>query len=127
VPLLGIFYCHQLLCHTFGANVGSLPEGVFRFENVRVINVDEVFSGFQISETIPLSESHYDYVKKSSLEKAGMSLLANSASCEVEAVKHMSKPFYGFQFHPERVTVDDVTHPEGHRILENFYHYVVKK
>ena len=127
LPLLAICYGHQLLCHTFGAQVGTLPHGVFRFENVRVLQPDEVFSTFVKMQTIPLSESHYDYVLKESLEQAGFVLLADSQSCEVEAVKHRSKPFYGFQFHPERITTETETHPEGHKILENFYRNVVKK
>jgi GMP synthase (glutamine-hydrolysing) len=76
---------------------------------------------------IPLSESHYDYVLKESLDKAGMKLLADSASCEVEAVKHKSKPFYGVQFHPERTSVKSVSHQEGHRVIGNFYRNVVKR
>lgn len=126
LPLLGICYGHQLICHTLGAQVGSLPEGIFRFQDVRLIDFDEVFSGFSKGQAIPLSESHYDHVLKKGLSEAGFVLLADSASCEVEAVKHRSKPFYGFQFHPERITVENETHPEGHKIIENFYKNVVK-
>ncbi len=127
LPLLGICYGHQLLCHTLGADVGALPEEVFRFEDVRLIADDEVFSGYGSGQKIPLCESHHDYVLKDSLKKAGMILLADSPSCEVEAVKHKSKPFYGFQFHPERITIDNVTHPEGHKVIENFCRKIVKK
>jgi GMP synthase (glutamine-hydrolysing) len=42
-------------------------------------------------------------------------LLASSESCEIQAMKHIEKPFYGLQFHPE------VEHTEyGRRIFENF-------
>jgi GMP synthase-like glutamine amidotransferase len=122
VPLLGICFGHQLLCWTFGAEVGSLPKQVAsRFEQVRVTISDELFAGFKEGQTVPLAENHYDYVLKDSLIGAGFTLLADSASCEVEAVKHATKPFYGVQFHPERITIKDETHPEGHRIIENFY------
>ena len=49
-----------------------------------------------------------------------MGLLADSLSCEVEAVKHKSEPFYGVQFHPERINVKSESHSEGHRVIENF-------
>ena len=128
LPILGICYGHQLLCWAFGAKVGSLPQPVFdQFEKVRVVDVDEIFAGFAKQDTIPLSESHYDYVLKESLDKAGMELLADSVSCEVEAVKHKSKPFYGVQFHPERINVKSESHSEGHRVIENFYKNVVQQ
>ena len=47
LPILGICYGHQLLCWTFGAEVGSLAQPVFdRFEKVRVVDVDEIFARF---------------------------------------------------------------------------------
>ncbi len=128
LPVLGICFGHQLLCWAFGAKVGSLPQPVLdQFEKIRVLEADGVFGGFAKNDGIPLSENHYDYVLKESLEQAGMTLLADSASCEVEAVKHKSKPFYGVQFHPERVCVKGELHPEGHRVIENFYRNVVKR
>jgi GMP synthase-like glutamine amidotransferase len=128
LPTLGICFGHQLLCWTFGANVRALAQPVIgRFEKVRVVDVDGLFAGFAQQQTIPLAESHYDYVFKESLEQAGMVLLADSSSCEVEAVRHKSKPFYGVQFHPERINVGSESHPEGHRIIGNFYSSVVKR
>ncbi len=128
LPILGICYGHQLLSWAFGSKVSSLPQPVLdQFEKVRVINVDEIFAGFAKQETIPLSENHYDYVLKESLDQAGMVLLADSASCEVEAIKHKSKPFYGVQFHPERINAKSESHSEGHRVIENFYRNVVQR
>jgi GMP synthase (glutamine-hydrolysing) len=127
LPMLGICFGHQLICWTFGAKVGALAQAVVRFEKVRVVDVDGLFAGFAQQQTIPLAESHYDYVLKESLDQAGMMLLADSSSCEVEAVKHKSKPFYGVQFHPERINVESESHPEGHRVIENFFSNVVKR
>jgi GMP synthase-like glutamine amidotransferase len=127
LPILGICFGHQLLCWAFGAEVETLPQQVDnRFEDVKVVQSNEIFSGFKEGQPIPLAENHYDYVLKDSLDSTGFTLLADSASCEVEAVKHQTKPFYGVQFHPERITIKDQTHPEGHKILDNFY-YIVKR
>jgi GMP synthase-like glutamine amidotransferase len=127
-PLLGICFGHQLLCWAFGAEVGSLPQQIAnRFEDVKVIQSGEIFADFKEGQTIPLAENHFDYVLKDSLDSAGFVLLADSLSCEVEAVKHVTKPFYGVQFHPERTTINSHTHPEGHRIIENFFTNVVKQ
>ncbi len=123
-PMLGICFGHQLLCWACGATVGSLNQPVQgRFEKIGVIAGNELFEG--ITQPI-LAENHYDYVLKESLGKAGFVLLADSPSCETEAVKHRIKPFYGVQFHPERVKVNNEVHADGHRVLENFFKNVVR-
>lgn len=128
LPTLGICFGHQLLCWTFGAQVGLLAQPVLdRFEKVQQVKADAIFDGFSKDRSILLSENHFDCVLKEGLEEADMLLLANSDSCEVEAVRHKSNPFYGVQFHPERITVKGETHPEGHRIIANFYRNVVKR
>jgi anthranilate/para-aminobenzoate synthase component II len=122
VPLLGICFGHQLLCSGFGAKTGTLAEPVIdRFEQVRLIQTCGLFDGFIEQQPITLSQYHNDYVQKEGLKETGFMLLADSVSCEVEAVKHKTLPFYGTQFHPERVTIKKETHPEGHRVIENFY------
>jgi GMP synthase-like glutamine amidotransferase len=128
LPIFAICYGHQLLCWAFGTDVNSLPQQVpSRFEDVKVIRTAEIFAGFKEGQTVPLAENHYDYVLKDSLGNAGFELLADSVSCEVEAVKHKTKPFYGVQFHPERININGECHPEGHKVIENFYKKVVKR
>lgn len=128
IPTLGICYGHQLICWSLGCEVASLDEPVKdRFEEVRVLEVDEIFDGFEEHLTIPLTQSHYDYVKKESLDAAGLVLLANSDSCEVEAVKHRDNAFYGVQFHPERIVNKGQTRLEGYMVIENFFRNVVKR
>jgi len=128
LPTLGICYGHQLLCWTFGAKVGSLAQPALDcFEKVHVVKVDLIFGGFNGQGGIQLSENHYDYVLKEGLGDAGFILLADSASCEVEAVKHKVEPFYGVQFHPERITVRNETHVDGHKVIGNFFRNVVKR
>ena len=128
IPILGICFGHQLLCSAFGAKTSTLPQPVIdRFEQVNVVQTGEIFSRFKGEQKIPLSEYHNDYVLKESLENAGFKLLADSPSCEVEAVKHITKLFYGVQFHPERIIIQNETHPEGHKVIENFFVHVVKR
>ncbi|MCP8306272.1 MAG: gamma-glutamyl-gamma-aminobutyrate hydrolase family protein [archaeon] len=121
LPILGICFGHQLVCLVFGAQVGALKKPVETFENVRIVKKNGLFSGFEVGEKIPLAEHHNDYVKKRSLEKAKLELLADSSSCEVEAVRHLTKPFYGIQFHVERVRIGKEEHSEGLHIIGNFF------
>jgi len=128
LPTLGICYGHQLLCWTFGAKVGSLAKPALDcFEKVRLVKGDRIFEGFNGKNGSLFSENHYDYVMKEGLGDAGFLLLADSPSCEVEAVKHKAEPFYGFQFHPERITVKNETHIDGHKVIGNFFRNVVKR
>ncbi len=128
LPIFSICYGHQLLCWSLGAGVDFLAEPVKdRFERVRIVEVDEIFAGFDKHQTIPLAQSHYDYVLRESLDQAGLVLLADSNSCEVEAVRHKHNPFYGVQFHPERIDIKGQSYPEGHKVIENFYRNVVKR
>jgi GMP synthase-like glutamine amidotransferase len=128
VPLLGVCFGHQLLCATFGAKTGTLKQPVIdRFEQVKIIQTGDILARFRMGQTVPLAECHNDYVLKDSLDAAGFKLLADSATCEVEAVKHKDKLFFGVQFHPERITIGGETHDEGHRIFDNFYCNNVKR
>jgi len=128
IPTLGICYGHQLICWSLGCEVASLDKPVKdRFEEVRVLEVDEIFDGFEEHLTIPLAQSHYDYVEKERLDAAGLVLLANSDSCEVEAVKQKGNAFYGVQFHPERIVIKGRTCLEGYTVIENFFRNVVKR
>ena len=121
LPILGICFGHQLACLAFGAQVGELKNPVKTFENVRIIEKNNLFKGFEVGEKIPLAEYHNDYVKKESLKKAKLKLLADSISCEVEAVRHLTKSFYGIQFHAERTCIRKEKHEEGMHIISNFF------
>lgn len=128
LPTFGICYGYQLLCWALGCGVTSLDEPVIdRFEGIRVVEVNDIFVGFEEHQIISLAQSHYDCVIKDSLDLADLVLLADSQSCEVEAVKHKHNPFYGVQFHPERTKIKGQTNLEGHKIIENFYKNVVKR
>ncbi len=128
VPLLGICFGHQLLCEAFGAKTAALLKPVIDvFEQVKIVETGDILSRFRRNQTVPLAQHHNDYVLKSSLEAAGFNLIADSASCEVEAVKLKDRLFFGVQFHPERITINGETHPEGHRILDNFFCNNVKR
>ena len=128
LPTLGICYGMQLICWSFGCEPATLSKSVIdTFEDVRVLETDEIFAGYQVHQTITLAQSHNDYIKKDGIDAAGFLLLADSLSCEVEAVKHKHDPFYGVQFHPERTEIKGQTNRTGHKILENFFTNGVKK
>lgn len=126
LPTLGICFGHQLMALAHGARVASCEKPVMnRFEMVRILEADKLFLGYRIGEKIPLAENHYDYVRRKGLDESGLQLLADSTSCEVEAIKHKNKPFYGVQFHPETTKIKGIEHKDGIKVIKNFYRHVV--
>ena len=127
-PILGVCFAHQLIGYAYGAKLSTMEKPVYdKFEQIRIIETDELFEGYKSQDQIPLVEYHNDYVMKQGLSTAGFILLADSQSCEVEAMKHCLKPLYGIQFHAERYKIGREEHKEGLKILENFYKIVAKK
>ncbi len=110
VPILGICLGHQLLAKIFGGEVGKGEIGGYSEVRVRIVEDDELFDG--IPKEIKVWASHMDEVKKI---PPNFKLLAKSDICEVEAMRHVEKPIYGVQWHPE------VYHSEyGTEIYKNF-------
>ncbi len=127
-PVLGVCFAHQLIGHAYGARLSTLAKPVYdKFEQVRIIEPDEIFNNYESGDTIPLVEYHNDYVMKQGLPEAGFTILADSKTCEVEAIKYNAKPLYGVQFHAERYRIRREEHREGLKIFDNFYRLVVKR
>jgi len=79
-----------LIGYAYGAKLSTLEKPVYdEFEEVRVIEMNEVFDGYGLGEHIPLVEYHNNYVRKQDLLEAGFTLLA----------------LYGIQFHAERFKI----------------------
>ncbi len=96
VPILGICLGHQLIAKVFGGEVGKGKVGGYAEVKIKVVEEDEIFEG--IPKEFRAWASHMDEVKK--LPK-DFKLLAKSEICEIEAMRHRSKPIYGVQWHPE--------------------------
>ncbi len=119
MPCLGICYGHQMLAKAFGTTIYSKLTRIEQQETIRIIKQDPIFKDLN-AEFLAL-ESHLEYVTLNDLPAAGFELLANSPSCEVEAIKHIQHCFYGVQFHPERSGLI------GETIFRNFYDIIREK
>ena len=110
IPILGLCYGHQLLCHHLGGRVepGELME--FGSANLRVLDASDVFEGLAQEEKIWMS--HRDTVAEM---PPGFERMGETEGCPIAAMGNEALRIYGMQFHPE------VTHTEsGMRILDNF-------
>ena len=117
-PILGICFGHQLIGAAYGSEVVDLGHTVREFKEVKLVGSDPLFEG--LPSSIRVSESHRQALTR---VPQGFRLLAESATSQVEAIGHQTRPIYGLQFHPER---SDEMHPHGRIILQNFLRLAAK-
>ncbi|NYT01964.1 MAG: GMP synthase subunit A [Methanosarcinales archaeon] len=110
VPILGICLGLQLMAREFGGEVQPGNIGGYAEVQVQILKEDEIFRG--LPQTIKTWASHADQVTSLPPD---FEVLARSDVCEIEAMKHMDRPLFGIQWHPE------VVHTErGIDVLDNF-------
>ncbi|MFM1995804.1 MAG: hypothetical protein RLZZ111_191 [Planctomycetota bacterium] len=110
IPVLGICYGMQLACDALGGQVGRAQAREYGRADCEVLEGDALFA--DVPPRTEVWMSHGDQVDRVS---ADFRPLARTATCPLAAVRHVSLPVFGLQFHPE------VTHtPAGGTILRNF-------
>jgi len=110
LPILGLCYGHQLLCHLLGGEVERGDRQEFGAAALSVSSSTGVLAGLQPSERVWMS--HRDLVRGL---PTGFETLAGTDYCPIAAMGDDKRRLYGLQFHPE------VTHTEsGLQIMENF-------
>ncbi len=110
LPILGICLGHQLIAEAFGGFVRKGTFGGYASVTVEICDPDDIL--VDMGPRIKTWASHADEVARL---PDSFVRLARSEICEVEAMRHVDKPIYGVQWHPE------VAHTEaGDTLLKNF-------
>jgi GMP synthase (glutamine-hydrolysing) len=73
---------------------------------------DPIFDG--VGERLLILQSHYDEVK---VLPKGFLLLASDKLCQIQIMRHATKPVYGIQGHPESFSGN---RPDGRILIRNF-------
>jgi GMP synthase (glutamine-hydrolysing) len=111
LPILGICLGHQVMALAYGGKVRTGAAGGYAAVEIEILDENDILKG--IGPKTNVWASHADEV--SSLPPDFIRL-ARSGICEVEAMKHRTKPLYGVQWHPE------VSHTEkGNELFRNFF------
>lgn len=111
LPILGICLGHQVMALAYGGKVRTGAAGGYAAIEIEVLEEDDILKGLGTRTNV--WASHADEV---SALPQDFIRLARSRICEVEAMKHKTKPLYGVQWHPE------VSHTErGNDLLRNFF------
>lgn len=119
VPVLGICYGMQTMAEQLGGKVEGSNVREFGYAQVAVDSGEHLLhdmadhlDGATNRALLDVWMSHGDKVSEL---PAGFEVMASTPSCPIAAMCHVSKQFYGVQFHPE------VTHTtQGLRLLERF-------
>lgn len=110
IPILGICYGMQLACQALGGHVAPAAAREYGRATMTVTDANTLFRGYPTESIVWMS--HGDQVHTAGGEFIP---LAATETCPVAAVKHVTRPVFGLQFHPE------VSHtPHGGQILANF-------
>ncbi|RQD87859.1 GMP synthase subunit A [Methanosalsum natronophilum] len=111
VPILGICLGHQLIAKKFGGDYGIGKNGGYAAIDIEIMEEDDILQG--LAPSISVWASHADEV---TVLPKNFIHLARSNLCEIEAMKHPSRPIYGIQWHPE------VSHTQkGTELFENYF------
>src|SRR5205809_1794675 len=114
VPILGICYGMQIGAQILGGQVKPAKAREYGRAKLSIVANDSLVRGLPKETTVWMS--HGDQVHE--LPKEFLALAA-TPTCALAAAKHVSRPFYGVQFHPE------VTHtPRGEQIFQNFLYEI---
>ncbi len=111
IPILGICYGQQLICHLLGGKVQASKEREFGKAMIEISSNSSLFLGFK-NKLSQVLMSHGDRVESI---PQGFKVIASTVSAPFAAIANEEKQIYGVQFHPE------VEHSlEGRKMLENF-------
>jgi GMP synthase (glutamine-hydrolysing) len=120
VPVLGICYGMQTMAEQFGGEVACSNVSEFGYAQIKLVpssgsgllhDIRDHFDD-QGNSLLDVWMSHGDKVVELPDD---FELIASTDTCPIAGMAHVSKPFYGIQFHPE------VTHTlQGMRIFQHF-------
>lgn len=110
VPILGICYGLQLICHSLGGKVVSAVDREYGPAKLHVKAEHPLLKGLPESSNVWMS--HGDRLEQ---PPEGFAVVGTSQSAPITVMAHETKPIAGLQFHPE------VDHTQfGKTILKNF-------
>lgn len=115
VPILGICYGMQLMCHMCGGRVISCSQSEYGTLDATLDVTDSaLFAGLESDQRVLMS--HTDRVDAL---PEGFRVTAHTALCPVAAFENNERRLYGVQFHPE---VENSVH--GKDMLHNFLYNI---
>lgn len=114
IPILGICYGMQLLCHTLGGRVVRCDKSEYGIIDCALDTSDKLFKGLN-----PNGRVLMNHTDMASVLPENSIVLASTSLCVNSAFKMKDMDIYGVQFHPEVETS-----MEGGKMISNFLYNV---
>ena len=95
VPVLGVCFGHQVIAKTYQSKISSFSQIVQGHKNIRFLQ-DPLF--YNVEPEAYMYNAHFDYVESIPLF---FNIIARDRNGVIYGMKHIYKPLYGIQFHPE--------------------------
>ena len=114
MPILGICYGLQAMAHTLGGGVERASRREFGRAHLDVDDDTDLLTGIPSGSQVWMS--HGDHLTRLPDD---YEIIAHTDNAPIAAVRAISRPHYGVQFHPEVVHTD-----HGRQVLENFAHRI---
>ena len=113
LPILGVCLGHQAIGEAFGAKVVKAKQILHgKTSEITVHTEEPIFKG--LSERIKVGRYHSLIVDQKSLTKE-LKVIAQDDEGEIMALRHVTAPTFGLQFHPESILTVD-----GKKMIKNF-------
>ncbi len=111
IPVLGICYGMQLMCHKLGGEVTQCGVSEYGVTEAQLTVGDSpLFAELERSQAVLMS--HADYVSR---PPEGFRITSHTAHCPVSSFEDTERKLYGVQFHPEVIHT-----AHGREILRHF-------
>ena len=116
IPVLGICYGMQLICHLLGGEVEKSEEREYGYSQLLIDDSSTLLRGLNNQTHVQVWMSHGDRIK---FLPPHFIPIAHSTNSPIAAVRSSSSSIFGVQFHPEVVHT-----PQGKQIIENFLYTI---
>ena len=119
LPILGICYGQQTLCHQLGGKVEGGHHREFGAADVEIHKASPLFEGiWEVGEKYPVWMSHGDRVTQL---PDGFEVIATSPNAPCAVAVDEARKYYSTMFHPEVVHT-----PQGAKLISNFVHNIAR-
>ena len=95
IPILGICYGQQVLCHCLGGKIEKSKKREFGRTKIRVLKKSKLFQGIYKKKENYVWMSHGDRVTKL---PSGFKVIADSKDSPYAAIANETRNYYGLQF-----------------------------
>jgi len=116
IPILGICYGHQLLAYLNNGKIQLGNKKEYGITEIKIDNRVGVLENLNDVEVVWMSHKDIVYELPKEYE-----ILAHSDNCPIAAFRHVRKPIYGLQWHPEVIHTKN-----GTVMLQNFIFNICK-